>query len=422
MPPNSANYTLAPPTPMKEVGKGFVSGNPCGVIQEAGMGQGKGSIGKRQASRPAVMMCANSFWNIANFRSGLIRALVAEGYRVIIAAPRADTEWAREQGAEAVDIAVDRSGLNPLRDAALFLNYRRLFGRFGPAFFLGFTAKPNIYGALAARLAGVRSLPNVSGLGTAFMSEGLLSRFVSFLYRQAFRKSEIVFFQNPDDRDLFVARAIVEPRQAWLLPGSGIDLEHFLPRPWPADGGLCFLFIGRLLGDKGVREFVEAARLLRLEQPGWRFQLLGSIDEGNRSGIKAEELQVWLDQGLVEHIGHADDVRPHIAVAAAVVLPSYREGLPRSLLEAAAMARPLIATDVPGNRQVVEHGVNGLLCAPRDATSLAGAMKQIGMMTEEQRTEMGLASRSLVERAFGEERVIEAYLGALAQLQSPAGV
>ncbi len=385
------------------------------------MGQGLGSATGQHALRPTVMISANSFWNIANFRKGLISALVAEGYRPVIAVPGAEAAWAREQGAEAVEIVVDRSGLNPLMDAGLLLSYWRLFRGTGAEFFLGFTAKPNIYGALAARLSGVHSLPNVSGLGTAFMSEGLLSRFVSFLYKQAFRKSPIVFFQNPDDRDLFVNRGIVQSRQARLLPGSGIDLAHFSPRPGP-EGGPCFLFIGRLLGDKGVREFVAAAGLLKREQPGWRFQLLGSIDEGNRSGVKAEELQHWLDQGLVEHLGHADDVRPHIAAATAVVLPSYREGLPRSLLEAAAMARPLVATDVPGNRQIVEHGVNGQLCEARNALSLAEAMKHVGLTGESERIEMGLAGRALVERTYGEERVIKAYLDALAQLRSPAGV
>jgi glycosyltransferase involved in cell wall biosynthesis len=382
------------------------------------MAQGTRPAKERSQSRPAVMMSANSFWNIANFRSGLVRALADEGYEIVIAAPGADAAWAGKHGAKAVEISVDRPGLNPLKDAKLLISYWRLFDRFGTEYFLGFTAKPNIYGALAARMSGVRSLANVSGLGTAFMSQGWLSRFVSFLYKLAFRKSEIVFFQNPDDRDLFVTQGIVRASQARVLPGSGVDLAHFSPRPGRGDGVLRFLFIGRLLADKGVRELVDAARLLKLEEPRWRFQLLGPIDEENRSGIKGKELQLWLDQGLVEHLGDVEDVRPHIAAASAVVLPSYREGLPRSLLEAAAMARPLIATNVPGNRQIVEHGVNGLLCDVRNAASLAAAMKQIGAMSEDERVDMGQAGRALVERAYSEDLVIDAYLDALAQLQS----
>jgi glycosyltransferase involved in cell wall biosynthesis len=386
------------------------------------MGQGKSVKRARSIVSPSILISANSFWNIANFRAGLVEAVASRGHRVLIAAPDADPEWARAHGAEAIEIAVDRSGLNPFTDAAQWFDYLRLFRRMKADVFLGFTAKPNIYGSLAARLAGVTSLPNVSGLGTSFMSEGLLSRFVGLLYRLAFRACPIVFFQNPDDRDLFLTRGIVQPGQARLLPGSGIDLERFNPAVPTEQGPVRFLFIGRLLGDKGVRDFVESARLLKPEHPDWRFQLLGSIDEGNRSGISENELRDWIEQGVVEHLGHAEDVRPHIAAATAVVLPSYREGLPRSLLEAAAMARPLIATDVPGNRQIVEHGVNGLLCEVRNPNSLAGAIKTMGTMRPERRAEMGRAGRAIAERDYGEGRVIRAYLDALEQLRSSAWV
>jgi glycosyltransferase involved in cell wall biosynthesis len=370
-----------------------------------------------------IVLSANSFWNVVNFRGRLVEALVAAGYQVWIAAPDVNSDWAKERGAEAIEIAVDRSGLNPIADAALWLSYIRLFQRTRAHYFLGFTPKPNIYGSLAAQLSGVNSLPNVSGLGTAFIGHGLLSRFVSQLYRLAFRRCSIVFFQNSDDRDLFLDRKIVAPNQARLVPGSGIDLEHFALEPTRRDDGQSrFLFVGRLLGDKGVREFVGAARQLRAEQPGWRFQLLGDVDPGNRTGIPPAEVQQWVNDGLVEHFGHADDIRPYIAAATAVVLPSYREGMPRSLLEAAAMGRPLVATDVPGNRQLVEHGVNGLLCGPRDSASLASAIRQLGLMKPERQAEMGQAGRTLVEREYGVERVIGAYLDALAQLAGNAGV
>jgi glycosyltransferase involved in cell wall biosynthesis len=369
-----------------------------------------------------AVISANSFWNIANFRAALVGALAEKGYSIVIAAPDKDDSWAVMHRVQTAEIQVDRSGLNPLRDARLFLEYLRLFHRYAPDFYLGYTAKPNIYGSLAARMAGVTSLPNVSGLGTAFISRGPLSRFVGLMYRLAFRGCPIVFFQNADDRDLFVARKIVKPGQARLLPGSGIDLSYFKPMP-PRDGHqLRFLFIGRLLRDKGVREFVEAARLLKRERPDWRFQLLGALDEGNRSGIGADELAQWVRQGLIEHLGQANDVRPHIAAATAVVLPSYREGLPRSLLEAAAMARPLIASDVPGNRQLVEHGVNGLLCKVRDPQSLADAMRQLGTMDDGRRAEMSRAGRALAESSYGVEKVIAAYLEAMAQLAPAARV
>jgi glycosyltransferase involved in cell wall biosynthesis len=376
----------------------------------------------KKQSVPTVLMSANSFWNITNFRQGLIAALAGAGHNVHVAAPDPDNRWARLRGIATTELGIDRSGLNPVRDWALLLAYVKLIRRSRPDCYLGFTAKPNIYGNLACRLCGVPGLPNVSGLGTAFINDGPLSTLVGWLYRIAFRACPIVFFQNSEDRDLFIERRIVRADQARVLPGSGIDLNRFRAVPQPANQHPHFLFTGRLLGDKGVREFVEAARLLKQDHPDWRFLLLGSLDPGNRTGIAANELRRWTDEGLVEHLGRADDVRPSIAAADAVVLPSYREGLPRSLLEAAAMARPLIATDVPGNRQLVTHQVNGLLCKARDPISLAEAMREVGTMAPGRRREMGNAARAIVEREFGEERVISAYLAAIAQLAQAAGV
>jgi glycosyltransferase involved in cell wall biosynthesis len=366
--------------------------------------------------RPTILVSANSFWNIANFRTGLVAALAAEGYRIVIAAPDADPNWGAQWGAETVDIAINRSGLNPVRDALLTLEYHKLIRRFRADCFVGFTAKPNIYGSVAASLHGIPALPNVSGLGTAFISVGPLSALLGCLYRVAFRNCPIVYFQNPDDSELFIERSIVRREQVGLLPGSGVDLDHFSPATQSAS--VRFLFIGRLLGDKGVREFVEAARLARADHPSWKFQLLGSLDEGNRSAIGPAELEMWLAEECVEYLGQVDDVRPYIAAATAVVLPSYREGLPRSLLEAAAMARPLIASDVPGNRHIVTHGVNGFLCAVRNPWELASAMKKMGTMKSDDRDAMGRAGRALVEREFSEATVIRAYSAALEQLCS----
>lgn len=378
---------------------------------------GQGESDKQSA---VILISANSFWNIRNFRVGLIDALAEQGWRVIIAAPGVDQEWAAERRAEAVGLSIDRSGTNPVRDFALIANYHRLILRCRPEFFLGFTAKPNIYGSLAARFSDVVCLPNVSGLGTAFINPGPLSALVGALYRLAFAKCPVVFFQNGDDSEMFVRRKIVRPDQVRLLPGSGVDLNRFRPAPPDRSAGPRFLLVGRLLGDKGIREFVEAARSLRSRHPDWRFQLLGPIDEGNRSGIAKPELDRWMDEGTIDYLGRTDDVRPFIAASTAVVLPSYREGLPRSLLEAAAMARPLIATDVPGNRRIVEHGINGLLCAVRDPASLAEAMTSIGLMEADQREAMGRAGREMAEREFDEGRVVRAYLDAIGQLSAVA--
>lgn len=371
-------------------------------------------------TRGRIILAANSAWNIANFRGGLVQALAANGYDPVVVAP-ADADSVEQRLAELpierVPVRVQRSGLNVLADFRLLLSYRRILKQTQAAAFLGFTIKPNIYGCLAARSLGIPALANISGLGTVFIKPGPLLLLVTRLYRAAFRRAAVVFFQNPDDRSLFVERRIVRAEQAALLPGSGIDLERFTPVPMPS-GPLTFLLIARVLADKGVREFVEAARLLRPSLPDARFQLLGPIDHENRTAIPLAEVQSWVDEGTIEYLGETGDVRPFIEKASAVVLPSYREGLPRSLLEAGGMGRSLIATDVPGCREVVEEGVNGFLCAARDAGSLAEAMRRFADLRVEQQRAMGAAAWAKVQDRFNEEFVVRAYLDALAGLDT----
>ena len=318
-----------------------------------------------------------------------------------------------------IAIGIERSGLNPWADLKLVASYYRLLKRLSPVAYLGYTIKPNVYGSFAASRLGIPAVPNVSGLGTAFIRGGALQAVVSRLYRVGFARCPVVFFQNDQDRQLFVERAMVRADQARVLPGSGVDLKRFAPAR-AAEGPPVFLLIGRLLRDKGVVEFVEAARALRASLPRARFQLLGPIDEGNRTAISHTELDSWAAEGVVEHLGTADDVRPFIAAATAVVLPSYREGLPRSLLEAAAMARPLIAADVPGCRDVVDDGVNGYLCSVRDSASLAAAMRRLADLPLGQRLAMGEAARRKVQERFNEDFVVSAYLDVLAGLNRSA--
>jgi glycosyltransferase involved in cell wall biosynthesis len=255
----------------------------------------------------------------------------------------------------------------------------------------------------------------VSGLGTAFIGNGGLQQIVTPLYRWGFRRAAKVFFQNSEDRNLFVERRIVGTARTQVLPGSGVDLDRFTPALMP-EGPPTFLLVGRMLRDKGIFEFAEAARHVRRQVPGARFQLLGPVDEGNRTAIGRGQLQEWVRDGTLEYCGTTEDVRPYIAGAWAVALPSYREGLPRSLLEAGAMARPLIATDVPGCRAVVKDGLNGYLCTVRDPLSLANAMIKLAALPAASRFAMGAAARETVAESFGEKRVINAYLEALSDV------
>lgn len=376
--------------------------------------------------RRRVLISANTIWNLTNFRGGLIRALIASGYDVVVAAPHdAFASRLLQLGCSHVNLPMNNKGTSPASDLILLWRYWRLLLRERPDAVLGYTIKPNIYGSLAAHAVGVPVINNISGLGTAFIRGGWLAAVVRRLYAISLRRSRLVYFQNKDDQSLFVELGLVRPDQTELLPGSGIDLTRFQPVA-TADRAdkrpLCFLLVARLLWDKGVGEFVEAARLVRLRYPEIRFQLLGFLDVENRTAIDRSTVERWVEEGIVEYPGAADDVRPYLAAADCVVLPSYREGTSRTLLEAAAMARPLIATDVPGCREVVDDGVNGLLCKVRDAVDLAEKMLRMIEMPASRRNAMGDAGRLKVEREYDERLVIERYLGALTELFDGATV
>jgi len=362
------------------------------------------------------VIAANSTWNIVNFRNGLIKGLLAAGWRVVALVPDDGSAAALGRlGVERVPIRIDSSGTSIFRDGRLFLDYLRVLRRLRPHAFLGFTAKPNIYGSLAAGRLGIRTINNISGLGTAFMRSGPLHWLVSGLYRLALRKSARVFFQNPHDLALFVDKGLVRSGQTGLVPGSGIDLRRFKPSPDRRANGrpFRFLFVGRLLRDKGLVEYADAARLLRGRWPDVEFAILGFAGSDNRSAVPIADVARWQDEGSVRYLGDTADVRPFLEESDCIVLPSYREGMPRSLLEAAAMARPMVATDVPGCRDLVADGQNGFLCDPRSPASLAAAMEKMLQLSPAERSAMGLRARERVEREFDQALVIQAYLEAL---------
>ncbi len=372
-----------------------------------------------KAPAPKLLITANTTWNLVNFRSGLIAALVSRGFDVVAVAPDdAYRERLRASGCRYVPLNMDNQGTHPVKDALLLWRYFVVLRRERPAVILSYTVKPNIYASLAARLVGVTLINNVSGLGTAFLRGGWLGGVVCSLYRVALRRSHRVFFQNDEDRQVFIEKRLVAPARTGLLPGSGIDLVHFSPLAFDGSSlrngaGLVFLMVARLLWDKGVLEFVEAARRVKALFPESRFQLLGFLDVKNQTAVGRSDVEAWVKEGVVEYLGTSDDVRPFLAAADCVVLPSYREGTPRSLLEAAAMGRPLLATDVPGCREVVVDGVNGLLCHVRDSVDLAEKMMQMIDMPMSALLQMGQESRSLAETRFDEQIVIRKYLEAI---------
>ena len=366
-----------------------------------------------------IVLTANTGWYLKNFRLGLIRALVERGYKVWVLAPE-DKYFAAlaEIGATPVHLPINGKGLNPVEDLRLISAYRRQLRELRPDMLLAFTIKPVIYAGLAASRLGIPYVSTITGLGTAFIREGWLTRVAEILYRRSLRDAVKVFFQNQDDRDLFVERRLVDPQRALLVPGSGIDLQRFQTTHLPSTGAgkAIFLLIGRMLRDKGVLEFVDAARILKRDFPEAHFRLLGAADAANRTAIARRELDAWQAEGVIEYLGESDDVRAQIAAADCVVLPSYREGIPRVLLEGAAMGRPLVATDVPGCRELVGEGINGFLCAARSVQGLAAAMRRIIEMEPAARTMLGAAGRRLAEQDYDERRVIATYCNVLSEL------
>lgn len=369
-----------------------------------------------------VLVALNSAWNAANFRAGLLAALVREGREVVVVAPAdAHVPALTALGCRFVPLPIDSHGLHPGRELHLLWRYYRLLRAERPAVYLGFTIKPNVYGSIAAHLVGVPVVNNIAGLGSPFIAGGPLRGAVRALYRVALSRSAKVFFQNDEDLRLFVRERLVPAARADRLPGSGVDLHRFAlapPRAPGASHAQRFLMIARLLRDKGVVEYVEAAARVRALHPQARFALVGPIDATSPSAISPAELERWVAAGTIDYLGVAPDVRPLIAAADCVVLPSYREGTPRTLLEAAAMGRPVIATNVPGCRAVVDDGITGLLCRPRDAADLAATILRLRALPPSARAAMGRLGRAKVEAEFDERVVVRRYRTVIRALEA----
>lgn len=357
-----------------------------------------------------------------NFRAGLIRGLIAAGYEVVAVAPP-DNYMSRlaELGCRYVPLSMDNKGTHPGRDLLLFWRFLMLLRKEKPAVYLGYTIKPNIYGSIAAYLLKIPVINTIEGLGAVFIQQTWLTRLVCNLYRVALLPSPKVFFLNNDDLSLFVLNKLVPSMIADRLPGIGIDLDRFVPVPLPDKTPLRFLLIARMLWDKGVGEFIEAARILKKQGVDAEFCLLGFLDAQNPTAISRQQMDEWVGEGIIRYLGVSDNVAEEIVLADCVVLPSYREGIPRTLLEAAAMARPIVTTNSVGCRDVVDDGVNGYLCKPRDAVDLADKISKVVSLSHSERTVMGLHGREKMEREFDERIVIDKYLQAIEEILNHPG-
>ncbi len=366
-----------------------------------------------------ICIISNQAFSLLNFRGPLIADMVRRCIEVFALAPDYDDatrEAMRSLGAKPIDYSLSRTGMNPVRDTSDMLRLAFLLHRLKPDITLGYTIKPVIYGTLAAWLARMpRRFAMIEGLGYVFTSHEdveplkrrVLRGVVSILYVTALMHVSLVFFLNKDDIDEFSKKRLVPPTKVFLLGGIGVDLDYWGPAP-PATKPVTFILAARLLREKGIVEYAKAAWLIKQKYPDTRFILLGSLDS-NPGGLSRAKVEAWVTEGILEWPGHVSDMRPWIAHSSVYVLPSYREGVPRSTQEAMAMARPVITTDVPGCRDTVIDGENGFLVPVRNVDVLADAMEifilQPGLIEK-----MGQASRRIAEERFDVHKVNQVIL------------
>lgn len=350
-----------------------------------------------------ILILANNSGGLHDFRGDLIATLLRE-HRVIASTPFNDkVSELKKLGCQLIETPVDRRGVNPVRDIRLFRTYCTLLKKEKPDLVITYTIKPNIYGGLACRLHHIPYAANITGLGTTFQTPGLLRTLVTWMYRISLKKAKVVFFENVANRDVFLQLSIVRVEQCHVLHGAGVNLEHFSYTEYPTDDSCTrFLFMGRIMREKGVDELFEAMRKLRADGVKCSLDMLGGFDEDYSARIKEAESEGWL-----KYHGYQSDVRPFIAKCHCFVLPSWHEGMANTNLECAATGRPVITSDIHGCLEAVEDGISGYLVECKNADALYEAMKKFGGLNNEERKSMGLAGRMRMETIFDKKKVIE---------------
>ncbi len=364
-----------------------------------------------------ICLVSNTSWSFTRFRRELIKALIADGHEVLLLAPEDEqTPELVAWGARVIALEkLARKGLNPISDIRLYYEFKSIYKQERPDLIFQYTIKPNVYSTLAAATCCIPAIAVVTGLGYSFINGGVITAVVRKLYRLALRKANQVWFLNKDDQKMFVESGLVEQGRTKRIPGEGVDchgrFNPFLSSTIDSEEGARtnFLFVGRLLVDKGLREYVAAATHIRQRHPKIIFGILGYLNADNPAAVGKAELMTWVESGAVEYFGHTDDVRPYILKADCVVLPSYREGMSTILQEAASLGRPIICSDIVGCRELVEHNESGFLCKAKDVADLERQMENFLKLSNEQRNLMGGKGRNKMLGEFSVDKIIELY-------------
>lgn len=353
-----------------------------------------------------ILVLTNNIGGLHSFRKEVMKAILDAGYDVYISEPDDDerVNYFKDIGCHIIKTGFDRRGMNPLADMKLMFRYRKMIKQLKPLAVLSYTIKPNVYGGIACRLTKTPLLANITGLGDSIENEGWLQKLTVTLYKMGLKKATKVFFQNESNRKFCIDAGIVD-NTSLLLPGSGVNLCYNVYQEYPSDGVIKFLFIARLLKDKGTDEFLEMAEAIKSKYPNTEFQILGWIE-----GDYKERLDNLIKQGIINYLGSTSDVRPYLAKVHCTIMPSYHEGMSNVNLESAANGRPVITTNVPGCRETVDDGITGYLVEARSTLSLIDAVERFIALPYEQKVLMGKEGRKKVEREFDRQIIVDAYL------------
>lgn len=351
-----------------------------------------------------VLILANNDVGLYKFRKELIMELVKK-YKIFISLPNGEfIKQLSELGCEFIETPISRRGTNPITDLQLFNNYKKIIKEVKPDVVLTYTIKPNIYGGLASKISGVPYITNITGLGTAVENGGLLQRVTLFLYRMALQKASCVFFQNKENQDFFIRKNIIKGDYK-LIPGSGVNLDYYSVLDYPSGETMNFLFIARVMKEKGIEQYLEAAEYIRRNYPNTIFHVLGFCEDSYESKLK--EMQ---DRGIIQYHGIQSDIKEFHKISHCTIHPTYYpEGMSNVLLESAACGRPIITTDRSGCREIVEDGVNGYIVKEQDAQDLIKRIESFMTLDYSERIKMGLAARKKVENEFDRNIVVSTY-------------
>ena len=371
-------------------------------------------------SNQRIFFVANTSWSIYKFRLHIIQTLAAKGFDVYVLAPRDKYTvfFEQETGISFIELKkLNSKSISIADDLRLYLELLQHYKRLQPQLAFHYTIKANIYGALAATRTNCKAVSVITGLGYMFTGKSFLRFIASRLYRYALKQTKEVWFLNRDDQKIFIDDKLVAADKTFLLPGEGVDTNVFFPSPYPnKEGIVSFLLIGRLIEHKGIYEYAKAAKKLRAKGLNAHFFLLGFFDDKSAVAISKDQLEQWQKEESIIYLGETDNVVPFIEKADCIVLPSYREGMPLSLLEGASMCKALIASDVAGCREIVKDSINGFLCQQKDADNLAEKMEQYYNLDPQTKTWMGMAGREMVMKHFTKEIVTNIYLSKLESL------